>query len=280
MVRGRRKRLRFGSSLLALPLVVVISNACVPVAHRAGEGAVSPMAAPRSEAALPSPRWIAHALGRVPGWPIANCRECFEASVGKGYRYLEADLMTTSDGALAVVHDGLEKALGLPTPFTLEQFMRAPLLGGLHPLDGEGLAALLARHELVFLITDFKTGNDVGLPALTRACDGAGVDWRHRVIPQVHSGEQARLVESMGFERAILTLYRFGRRPEQALDVVRKAPHVVAVTVPVEWFDPSMVSAFRGAGKLLLVNTVNDMTRARELFAQGVDGIYTDVLID
>jgi hypothetical protein len=35
----------------------------------------------------------------------------------------------------------------------------------------------------------------------------------------------------------------------------------------------------RAAGELVLVHTVNDRARADALFARGVDGIYTDVLL-
>lgn len=57
----------------------------------------------------PPPRLIVHALGMVDPFPIRNCRECFEASVKRGYTWLEADFVETADGGLAVTHDGLAR---------------------------------------------------------------------------------------------------------------------------------------------------------------------------
>lgn len=52
----------------------------------------------------------------------------------------------------------------------------------------------------------------------------------------------------------------------------------MAVAMPEEWFAPGLSAGFHAAGTLLLVHTVNDQARATELFALGVDSIYTDVL--
>lgn len=237
--------------------------------------------APASEPAAPTgalPRVIVHALGMVEGWPIRNCRECFEASVKRGYRWLEADFLETSDGGLAVTHDGLEEAMALPMPFTLEEFRHARLLGSLHPLDAGGLAGLMRDNPHTVVVTDFKSDLLRGLPILTRELERVGVDWQHRLVPQVYAPAQIEPALALGFERVVFTIYRYGNRPDEALAIARASRHVMAVAMPETWMTPGLPGAFHAAGTLILVHTVNDRARADELFALGVDGIYTDVL--
>lgn len=225
-----------------------------------------------------TPRLIVHALGMVDPFPIRNCRECFEASVKRGYTWLEADLLETADGGLAVTHDGLEAAMALPRPFTLEQFHHARLLGALQPLDAAGLAGLMCESPETVVVTDFKTDPVRGLPILVRAFEAAGVDWRRRVVPQVYLPAQLESIVSLGFEQVVLTMYRFGNHPEEALRLAGTSPRIVAVAIPDQWFKPGQPATVHAAGKRLYVHTVNDRARADELFALGVDGIYTDVL--
>lgn len=226
----------------------------------------------------PPPHLIVHALGMAEGWPIRNCRECFETSVTRGYCWLEADFLETSDGGLAVTHDGLEEAMALPRPFTIEQFRHARLLGALHPLDAAGLAALMREHAHTVVVTDFKSDLLRGLPILIRELESAGVDWRRRLVPQVYSPAQLDPTLALGVERVIFTMYRFGNHPDQVLAIAGSSPRVMAVAMPEKWFTPGLPAAFHAAGKLILVHTVNDRVRADELLALGVDSIYTDVL--
>ncbi len=237
--------------------------------------------APAAELAAPTgapPRVIVHALGMAEGWPIRNCRECFETSVRRGYCWLEADFFETSDGGLAVTHDGLEDAMALPRPFTLEQFRHARLLGALHPLDAAGLAGLMRDHAHTVVVTDFKTDLLRGLPILIRVLESAGVDWRRRVVPQVYSPAQLDPTLALGVERVIFTMYRFGNHPDRVRAMAASSPRVMAVAIPDTWFTPGLSASFHAAGTLLMVHTVNDRARADELFALGVDSIYTDVL--
>ncbi len=51
------------------------------------------------------PQPIAHALGSIDGYVYTNSREAMNNSLEKGYKYLEVDMDSTSDGVIVASHD-------------------------------------------------------------------------------------------------------------------------------------------------------------------------------
>lgn len=51
------------------------------------------------------PQPIAHALGSIDGYVYTNSREAMNKSLEKGYKYLEVDMDSTSDGVIVASHD-------------------------------------------------------------------------------------------------------------------------------------------------------------------------------
>lgn len=52
-----------------------------------------------------APQPIAHALGSIDGNVYTNSREAMISSIAKGYKYLEVDIDSTSDGIYIATHD-------------------------------------------------------------------------------------------------------------------------------------------------------------------------------
>lgn len=103
--------------------------------------------------------YIAHAGGVIHGQRYTNSREAVEASLRKGYRYIELDLLVTRDGRLVAAHDwdtlrSLSGRPDLPLPPTLAEVRGLTLRDGLHVLCGGDIAELMRRNPQMILVTD------------------------------------------------------------------------------------------------------------------------------
>ncbi|RYZ86350.1 MAG: hypothetical protein EOP04_14065 [Proteobacteria bacterium] len=226
---------------------------------------------------IPSPRWIAHALGGWNGATYLNCAECFESNYTSGFRYFEMDFLKTSDGAMVGIHDGQEEEFGLPSPFTLEQFKNSSIKGTT-PVDETELARWMVEKSDWFLITDVKSDNLIGLRRLCEVLKNKKIDCRDRIIPQFYSPEEFAVLKEIAFNRSIFTLYRFGNDLPSVKKILSDNPAIWALTVPAAWWSPEYTNAISELGRVGFVHTINDKSEADRLLLSGVSGIYTDFL--
>ncbi len=103
---------------------------------------------------------IAHAGGVVEGVAMTNSREALISARDKGFKYIEFDLLFTSDSALVACHTWEEynAAMGMQerdacAP-TLDEFLARPLPGGFTPLTARDINDFFLSHDSLFLVTD------------------------------------------------------------------------------------------------------------------------------
>lgn len=212
---------------------------------------------------LPSIR-VAHAGGGLPEGIYCNCREAFDRSYARGFRWFEADFSTTTDGQIVLLHDWgpeFRSWFNRPGPLTHAEFMATMLRGGYHPMDVGSLVAWLTAHPDAILITDVKADN------LTILHQLAATPIKSQLVPQVYFPDQIAPVKALGFDRIIFTNYRANL---PASDLRKIMPKVWAVTV---WKDD-----VRHLGGRVFAFTVNTTAEANLARLRGAAGVYTDQL--
>ncbi len=230
----------------------------------------------------PGPLAFAHRGGGCEG--LENTLTAFRRAVDLGYRYVETDVHTTSDGVLVAFHDAtLDRVTdargviaGLPW-----SVVRQARVGGRESLPlFEGL---LTSFPATRFNVDVKADSAVrplvaaleAADAWDRVCVGsfsqARVDAARRLAGR-------RLATSVGTRGvAALRLLSWGRLPGGG----RAVGEAVCVQVPerqsgMPVVDSVFLRAAHRRGLQVHVWTVNDRARMADLLDLGVDGIMTD----
>lgn len=107
-----------------------------------------------------SPKAIAHALGSIDGYTYTNSREAMISSIEKGYKFLEVDIDSTSDGVMIASHDwayfntitysGTTK----DTVFSYEEFKKRKIFNTYTPVTIQEVVDTLMNHPDISLVTD------------------------------------------------------------------------------------------------------------------------------
>nr|WP_210051461.1 glycerophosphodiester phosphodiesterase [Nesterenkonia lacusekhoensis] len=215
-----------------------------------------------------------------------NTMAAFEAAVAMGYRYLEIDVRTSSDGVLVVFHDEtLERITDGTGPLSEKTWQQ---LAGLRlRASGEPLLRfeeLLTRWEDVHLNVDLK--------------DGASVDEFARLV-EAHGAHDRVLAASFNDARRHRVRRALSRRVATsggwvvtALIVLlgplglmqrlgRRSTEIDCVQVPISQgrirvVTPGFVRRCHRAGLQVHVWVVDEPEEMRRLLDMGVDGLMTD----
>lgn len=239
---------------------------------------------------------IAHAFGGIDGKTYLNCKECFETTYQRGYRYFEGDLWMASDGQIVFMHDGQEKRFGLPIGFTSSQYMARRLEGKYSPLDAQAVARMLHDRPDWYLITDVKSDNGQVLQMFCQILARENVDCRERLIPEFYSFQEIGVIQRLHFRRAILALYRMhmvrkgligkllsligrnqGITDKEILHFVARYPVISAVSMPDEDWNLPFSDRLKQLGVQTFMHTINSSKKAEAYFRQHT-GIFTDDL--
>ncbi|WP_240721329.1 glycerophosphodiester phosphodiesterase [Pseudarthrobacter sp. NamE5] len=236
-----------------------------------------------------SPLPIAMAHRGFSGEGLENSMAAFRAAVGLGYRYLETDVHTTSDGVVLLFHDdtldrvtdGRGKVSGLPAAEAAKA-----RIGGSEPIPR--LDELLAELPDVRLNLDVKDWNSV-------ASIAAVIEERqvhHRVLVTSFSDRRRRAVlkrlsqpvaASAGVGSIALFTLLGPVLPRSVFQwLMRKILRdVQALQVPVrrgivKVVTPASIRRAHALGLVVHVWTVNEPEEMRRLLGLGVDGLVTD----
>ncbi len=221
------------------------------------------------------PQLIAHAGGAIYGYRLTNSQEALDNAYAGGFRYIELDLLRSSDGEIVLLHDWESMArrlLGEAGERSAEDFTAAPALAGLTLLDAEGLFRWMDGHPDCYIITDVKDADD---PAFLRELREKAGDAGTRFIPQAYSLEEAAALREGGWEKVILTLYRIQAEPEELRSFLAFCP-LWAVTMPQERITEELAAAVADSGTALYCHTVNTLDFVDAWREKGLTGIYTD----
>jgi len=233
---------------------------------------------------LPPPPWVVAHRG-ASGERLENTIDACRLAVELGAPMLEVDVQLAADDELVVFHDEDLARLGSGDRRVVERMTGAEL-GGVDlalvrddspdggPLRGrastlaELLAALPPEYPIDVEIKRFHANYSW----LARGVANALAE-RRNVLVSTFDWQALAYVRTLLPEIPVAPIE--GRRAEAVLDAAKKLG-AWSVHVHRRLANAELVEAARAEGRPLLVYTVNDPAEARELFAIGVAGVFSD----
>lgn len=148
-----------------------------------------------------SPSLIAHAGGAVDSCIYTNSREAMERSLAKGYRFIEFDLLFTSDSVLVAAHSwerfnsmtGYED-WGDSVP-AYSDFLSRKICGRYTPLSAREINSFFEQNDSLYLVTDKVSDPEVlqkHFPSL-----------KHRMVVEAFSFQHYCRLKSQGYFRVL-----------------------------------------------------------------------------
>lgn len=211
-----------------------------------------------------------------------NTLAAFMKAKTLGFSWVEFDVMQAGSGELVVIHDEtLERTtngLGLVSETTYQEikaldagsWFSAAFADEKIPTL-ESVLALLQQHQLAANIE-------------IKALDGHEAETAQKVLSLIQSYSMPVLISS--FSHAILYEVRkqsatvplgfLMHEWENNWRGVAQQLHCVAVNVNEEILSAERVSEIKASGFFLAAYTVNQLDRAKQLFAWGVDAVFSD----
>ena len=221
---------------------------------------------------------IAHAGGAVHGYESTNSIEAIKNAHNLNFRYIELDMIITSDGRVVLKHSWETAANifgGMGNDImSYYEFMGQTIHGRFTPTDICMLIAFLGENPGPRIVTDTKDTDYAALYEIALRFP----EYMYRFIPQVYQFGDANRIRALGFDDIILTSYMLRNRdPVLMRDYVLQndiyavgIPDALATAAFVAELDPSSVQIF--------VHTVDDINRAEYLMGLGVQMIMTAFL--
>ena len=223
---------------------------------------------------------VAHAGGAVEGFPDTNSLEALENAVKLGFRYIEVDMILSSDGEIVLKHSW-EQAFNRIVdarnhPMSHQEFMESLLFNRFTTMDLPMLIDFLRENPGPRIVTDTKDTGYKALYVIARDFP----QYISRFIPQVYAMEDVEEIRALGFDDIILTVYMMGRGNQNPAALQRFAMRqgLYAVTVPDEIVTPSFVRNINTETVRFMAHTINSAERAVELSEIGFYAIYTGFL--
>jgi glycerophosphoryl diester phosphodiesterase len=232
----------------------------------------------------PYPFWIAHrGAGKL---APENTLAAFRVGAGRGYRAFECDVKLSADGVPFLLHDD-----------TLERTTSGFGIAGERPWSELSRLDAGAWHSVAYAgepistfeaVARYCVANDYRLdleikpsPGTDRASGFAVAECVRRVWPGTPPLLSSFKTESLAgardgapeLPRALLLDTLWPGCLELAASL-----GCVAIITNHKLMDAALLAQLRTAGQRALVYTVNDVARARELIALGIDGIVTDAV--
>ncbi|MCL2415588.1 MAG: hypothetical protein FWD01_02140 [Defluviitaleaceae bacterium] len=223
---------------------------------------------------------IAHAGGGIDGYPGSNSLEAMQNSGALGFRYIELDMLPTTDGKILLNHDWNTISNRIPGIFngnmSHSDFMNHRIFGKFTPVDLDMLIEFLKENPAVRIITDTKDTNYAALYAIAEFFP----EYRHRFIPQIYAFGDISLVRDLGFDDIILTVYMLGRANQNPQTIHRFALEegLYGVTIPESLAFSSFISDLDMEEVRYMTHTIDSPERALEAYSMGFYAIYTGFL--
>lgn len=221
-----------------------------------------------------SPLLIAHAGGAIDGCIYTNSREAMERAFEKGFRFIEFDLLFTSDSVLVAAHSWSEfnratgyENFGDSVPL-YSDFVSRKIHGRYTPLSAADINAFFEQNESLFLVTDKISDPDVlqkYFPLL-----------KERMVVEAFSFQHYCRLKSRGFFRVLYSC--------MAQDL--NATLLSSSLKEIEWFALHTSAfdniVFKFINELYDFNialfTVDDIDSVPQEHRNDVKMIYTDLL--
>lgn len=221
------------------------------------------------------------------GYAPENTMVAFAKAAQLGIKWVEFDVMLAACGEAIVFHDEtLERTTngqGLLKNNCYQQLFSLDAGKWFDPIfSGERVPTL--EQVLLFLKANNMSANIEikPLPGQEESTALKALEVTNSIFPQPH---QATLFSSFSFDALRILrqqssdcligvlLHEWEKNWEEVCDEV----NCVSVHVNEEIMTKEMAAKIKGMGKYLLCYTVNDPGRAQELYAWGVDAVFSDV---
>jgi len=229
---------------------------------------------------LPAPILIAHAGAAIEGWQGSNSLEAMQNAANLGFRYIELDMLTSSDGEIVMTHlwhhisnriPGIRNGI-----MTHEEFMSHRLFGHFTTIDLDGLIGFLRDNPEPRIITDTKDTDYAALYAIAHYFP----QYRNRFIAQAYCFESVARIRALGFEDIILTIYMMPLELRNPAVIHQFAvdESLYAVAMPEYFVVSSFVDHLNFGEMRYIVHTIDSAAEAATLYKMGFYAIYTGFL--
>lgn len=224
---------------------------------------------------------------------VTNAKEAFEQSYQQGIRFLEVDLVFTSDKQIIARHDwqgylyqnflGQTDVYQNDQPLSYDEVMEKPIYDNYQTMDFSELLAFLDRHQDANIIIDMKPNTTENLQAMYQkmideAVKAQKTDSLKRIIPQIYSTDQYALVQSRPFKKIIFTLYATQESDEDLIAFFQQKPEIYGVTMSEQAIKErgQLVAYLQKKKVKIFVNTIDSVENLAIYHGKGFAGIYTN----
>lgn len=220
---------------------------------------------------------VAHAGGAIDGYANTNSLEAIENAAASGFRYIELDLIPTSDGRIVLNHSWETVSNRIPGVrngiMSHAEFMNHRIFNKFTPVDLEVLIDFLRENPGPRIITDTKDTDYAALYIIA----GLFPEQQQRFIPQVYHFADVARIRALGFNDIILTLYEMNHMRVNFAAIHQFAidEGLYAVTVPEAWLGNNQLHTDEVR---YMVHTINSPARAWDLFRDGFYAVYSAFL--
>ena len=207
---------------------------------------------------------VAHAGGQYLDFKYPN--STIGINKNKNYiKYFELDLQLTKDNRLICLHDPVVGDLIFEKVYDI--YIRDS-----KKCYDEEIKELIKQE--IYLITDFKTNNIEGLKYIRNNYNDLS-----KFIPQIYNIEEYYLVEAMGFDKIIFSLYKLPNTSNETLLNYIDQMNLFAVTMDPARLRRGLAHNLKEKKLFTYTHTVNSYLRFIQYkFFYSVDEIYTDNL--
>jgi glycerophosphoryl diester phosphodiesterase len=215
-----------------------------------------------------------------------NTLAAFLKAKEQGARWLEFDVMLTADGEAVVIHDEtLERTtngVGNVVDLTAGEMARldagswfnAAFAGTRVPTFSEVIKFL--RQERLAANVEIKSMPGHEEKIVTKVLADIRAHWTADMPPPLISSFSTPILQHIRHQDPDALIGMLIHEWFDNWDVLAAALRAVAMDVNEAIMTPAMAAKIKKMNKLILCYTVNQPTRARELFAMGVDAVFTD----
>lgn len=220
------------------------------------------------------PELIAHAGGAVDSCIYTNSREALETAFESGYKFIELDLLFTSDSVLVAAHswkdfnemtDSAHWGDSVPS---YDEFVSRRIYNRYSPLSADEINTFFEQHPALFLVTDKISHPDV----LQRHFPNL----KERMVVEAFSFQHYCRLKSQGYFRVLYSCMA------DDLNVTLFGPSLVEI----EWialhtsaFDNTIFKFIESVGNFdIALFTVNNLGSVPVEYCDRVKMVYTDYL--
>ena len=230
---------------------------------------------------------LAHAMGGIGESTYTNSLEAFELAYKNGFRVYEVDLTVTKEGRVICSHEYLDENGEV---LEYSSFMQEKIEDKYTPLDLTKLIDLMEAYPDIYVMTDIKWDNSMGssnedvITLMSTLVGEAGQredkDILERVIIQIYNPKSYEIMKSFyPFKHYVYTLYHYASPIYEEILGFCLENNLPVVAMEEGRISKEITEYFKQWNIDVLVYTINDKEKVKELREFGVTGIYTDWLV-